>query len=52
MTLASWLRQAARERAKRVKNKAWACLSYPDWPLSSEAENDKDFILRKLKGRL
>jgi hypothetical protein len=51
MTLASWLRQAARDRAKRVKKKSWACLSYPDWRLSLEAENDKDYVRRKLKER-
>src|SRR2546429_1545795 len=39
MTLASWLRQAARDRAKRVNKKSWACLTYPDWPLSDEAAN-------------
>lgn len=52
MTLATWLRQAARDRAKRLKKKSWACPSYPDWPLSAEAENDKHYVARKLKGRI
>jgi hypothetical protein len=52
ITLASWLRQAARERAKRIKKKAWACQTYPDWPLSPGAENEKHYVSRKLQGEL
>lgn len=46
-SMAEWLREAGRERAKRVK-KRFACLEYPDWPLSREAERDKDFVTREL----
>lgn len=50
--MAEWLREAGRERARHVK-KRFACLDYPDWPLSREAERDKDYVsgeLRRTKG--
>ena len=47
-SMAEWLREAGRERAKRVK-KRFACLDYPDWPLSREAERDKDYVSRELR---
>ena len=47
-SMAEWLREAGRERANRVK-KRFACLDYPDWPLSREAERDKDYVSRELR---
>jgi len=49
--LAAWLREAGREHARRVKGKRAACLDYPDWPLSPEAERDKHFLCRKFAGK-
>lgn len=52
-SMAEWLREAARERAKKTGKRRAACLDYPDYPLSIEAERDKDYVgkqLRKLKG--
>jgi hypothetical protein len=51
MTLAQWLRNAGRERAARVQKREWACRSYPAWELSENAERDKHYVSRKLRGR-
>ncbi len=51
-SLAEWLRQAGRERAGRVKKRRAACLDYPEWPLSEEAERDKDYLRRKFKTKV
>ncbi|PYJ02849.1 MAG: hypothetical protein DME25_14885 [Verrucomicrobia bacterium] len=49
-TIAQFLREAGRKHAGNVKRRA-ACLDYPDWPLSEEAERDKDYLVRKFKGQ-
>ena len=51
-TLAEWLRTAGRERAGRVIKRRAACLDYPDWPLSKEAENDKHYLRKKFSGQV
>ena len=51
-TLADWLREAGRDRAKRAPQKRAACLDYPDWPLSEEAERDKDYLRKKFRGKM
>ncbi len=51
ITLAKWLRAAGRDRAGRLKKRAWACRRYPDWDLSETAERDKRYVSRMLKGR-
>ena len=51
-TLAEWLRTAGRERANRVTKRRAACLDYPDWPLSEQAERDKHFLRKKFAGKL
>jgi hypothetical protein len=50
-TVAQWLREAGRKNAVSLKKRA-ACLDYPDWPLSEEAEQDKDYLRRKFKGKM
>src|SRR5258708_16962305 len=52
MSLAAFLREAAREKASRATRRA-ACLAYPDQiALSPEAErNPKEFIRSKLRAR-
>ena len=47
-SMAEFLREAGRDRARRVKRR-FACLDYPDWPLSREAEGDKDYVRRELR---
>lgn len=51
MTLASWLRKAGRERSKQVKKRSWACVDYPDWELTAAAENEKQYVAKKMKGQ-
>ena len=52
LSLAAFLREAGREKASRVKQRA-ACLDYKDKvSLSPEAErNPKDFIRSKIRAR-
>jgi uncharacterized protein (DUF1778 family) len=48
LSLAEFIRRAAREKAKPVKKKA-ACLNYPDIQIDPEAEsNPKEFIRKQL----
>jgi len=48
LSLAEFIRQAAREKAKPVKKKA-ACLSYPEIEIDPEAEaNPKEYIRKQL----
>lgn len=47
-SVAEFLREAGRERARRV-TKRFACLDYPDFKLSTKAEQDKSYVARVLK---
>ncbi len=48
LSLAEFMRQAAREKAKPVKKRA-ACLDYPDIEIDPEAEsNPKEYIRKQL----
>jgi len=48
LSLAEFIRRAAREKAKPAKKQA-ACLNYPDIQVEPEAEaNPKEFILKQL----
>jgi Ribbon-helix-helix protein, copG family len=48
LSLAEFIRRAAREKAKPAKKEA-ACLSYPDIEVDPEAEtNPKEFIRKQL----
>jgi hypothetical protein len=51
LSLAEFIRRAAREKAKSVKSKA-ACLDYPEIQVDPEAEtHPKDFIRKQLAAR-
>ncbi len=51
MTLAEFMRQAAREKAQAVRSKP-ACLSYTDIQISSEAAHDpKEYFRKKVKAK-
>jgi uncharacterized protein (DUF1778 family) len=51
LSLAEFIRQAAREKAKPAKKKA-ACLDYPEIDVDPEAESDpKEFIRKRLASR-
>jgi len=39
------------KRGDRAKKRRPACLGYPEWPLSAEAERGKDYLRKKLGGR-